>query len=260
MAELSTNPPPVRTRELAKTFQQGRTSIRALNGVSVEARKGELLAVMGASGSGKSTLLHLVAGLAAPTAGSVEIDGEPLAGKSDRALAELRRRRVGLVFQAFNLIPTLTAEENVLLPLRLDGNNDRARAAHVLELVGLADRRHHRPDALSGGEQQRVAIARALVVDPTVLLADEPTGNLDSRSTANICRILRETNEKQQCAMILVTHEPQVAVWAQRVVVLRDGAVVADFPTDRFGDAHELAAHYQELLAGPTDEATPKPR
>lgn len=240
---------PVRAEGLCKTFQQGNIEIQALRGVSLTVEPGDFVAVMGASGSGKSTLLHLIAGLAAPTAGTVEISGESLAGKSDKELTLLRRRHIGLVFQAYNLIPTLPAIDNVLLPLRLDGKNDRDAAEQLFAELALTDRRNHLPETLSGGERQRLAIARALITDPAVVLADEPTGNLDSRNSQSICRMLSTLNSERGKAILLVTHDPQVAFWAKRVVALRDGTILDQFPTSHFASAHDLANHYQELVA-----------
>jgi putative ABC transport system ATP-binding protein len=205
---------------------------------------------MGASGSGKSTLLHVMAGLATPDAGRVLIDGTDLSAMSDSQLTRFRRRKIGLVFQAFNLIPSLTAEDNISLPIVTGGNNkmDGRVVECLLDRLGLFARRRHRPDALSGGEQQRVAIARALVNDPALVLADEPTGSLDSISGQNICRLLRELSEEQQRTIVVVTHEPAVAVWAQRVVVMKDGCILTQFATADFHDAQSLAAHYQDIV------------
>ena len=205
---------------------------------------------MGASGSGKSTLLHVLAGLTWPDEGRIVIDDTDLSQLSDAKLTSFRRRRLGLVFQAFNLIPTLTARENILLPLLVDGKAAPAagRLETLAERLGIAARLHHRPDALSGGEQQRVAIARALITDPALVLADEPTGSLDSVSGQNLCRLLRELCQEQQRTIVVVTHEPTVAVWAQRVVVMKDGSVLTEFATQDFKDAHSLAAHYQDIV------------
>src|SRR6185312_14069702 len=206
-----------------KHFRQGDRDVTALAGVSLDVAEGAFLAIMGASGSGKSTLLHLMAGLAVPDSGRIVIRGENLAEMNDRQLTLFRRRHIGLVFQSFNLIPTLTAEENVLLPLMLDGRNGAAGGAKVdqlLESLGLSKRRHHRPDAMSGGEQQRVAIGRALVTEPAVILADEPTGNLDSANSRSVCELLRDLSTIHNKTIIMVTHEPTVAAYAQEVAVL----------------------------------------
>jgi putative ABC transport system ATP-binding protein len=213
--------------------------------------RGEFVAIMGASGSGKSTLLHLIAGLATPDTGRVEVEGADLFAMSDCELTLFRRRRIGLVFQAYNLVPSLTAEKNAMLPILMESANGRGteRLEDVLRRLGLSDRRKHRPDQLSGGEQQRVAIARALAADPAIVLADEPTGNLDSVAGQGICRLLRELCDDQGRTIVMVTHEAAVAVWASRVVVLKDGRVIDTFQTSQFGDADALATHYQNVVA-----------
>jgi putative ABC transport system ATP-binding protein len=208
---------------------------------------------MGASGSGKSTFLHVAAGLTRPDEGRVLIDGTDLATLNDRRLTHFRRRRIGLVFQAFNLIPSLTAEENILLPLVTEGR-DRVVEDYLgvlLDRLGIAARRRHRPDALSGGEQQRVAIARALITEPALILADEPTGSLDSITGQTICRCMRELCEAARRTVVVVTHEPAVALWAQRVVIMKDGRLLTEFPTRDFADAQSLAAHYHEVVNAP---------
>lgn len=256
---MSTRTPPVpvltlplQVERLTKRFRQGDATVEALKGISLTVRRGEFVAVMGASGSGKSTLLHVMAGLTRPDEGRVQVDGDDLAQMSDHQLTLFRRRRIGLVFQAFNLIPTLTAEDNILLPLLADGRGNPAddRLARLLDRLALTQRRRHRPDALSGGEQQRVAIARAMISDPSIILADEPTGSLDSVTSASICRLLKELCKEQGRTIVVVTHEPAVAVWAERVVVLRDGCVLTEFPTTQFGDLHQLASHYQDVVGG----------
>ncbi|MGE0706914.1 MAG: ABC transporter ATP-binding protein [Planctomycetota bacterium] len=244
-------PLPLALRGVAKRFRQGERVVEALAGVDLEVRRGELLAVMGASGSGKSTLLHVVAGLTPPDAGQVLVAGRDVGAQSDVERTLVRRRQLGLVFQAFNLIPALTAEENVTLPLLADGRADLAaqRLEPLLERLGLRERRGHRPDALSGGEQQRVAIARALVTDPALVLADEPTGSLDSVTGQGICRLLDELCREQRRTVVVVTHEPAVAAWAHRVVVLRDGRKLAELARPEAGwSAQELAARYQEAV------------
>ncbi len=247
---------PLRVERVTKRFRQGGSVVEALRSISLAIPAGQFVAVMGASGSGKSTLLHVLAGLTWPDEGRVVIDNTDLSRLSDCQLTQFRRRRIGLVFQAFNLIPTLTAAENVQLPLLADG---RATPDGQLEMLaarlGIAARLHHRPDALSGGEQQRVAIARAIITDPALLLADEPTGSLDSVSGQNICRLLRELSLEQRRTIVIVTHEPAVAVWAERVVVMKDGRVLTEFATRDFSDAHSLAAHYQDVVQGSDSEA-----
>jgi putative ABC transport system ATP-binding protein len=220
---------PLVIENVTKRFRQGDRWVSALNGVSLDVPQGRFVAIMGASGSGKSTLLHLMAGLAAADGGSVRVNGTDLGSLNDHALTLFRRRHIGLVFQSFNLIPTLSAEENVLLPLMLDGTDGaagKATAAALLQRLGLGHRLGHRPDAMSGGEQQRVAIGRALVTDPAVILADEPTGNLDTANSTAVCELLRDLCVTQGKTIVMVTHEADVAAYAQEVVVLRDGKVV----------------------------------
>jgi putative ABC transport system ATP-binding protein len=244
-------PIPLRIEGLHKRFTQGERTIEALAGVDLDVREGELVAVMGASGSGKSTLLHCAAGLTPPDAGRVLVEGQALSSLADHEATLFRRRRIGLVFQAFNLIPALTAEENVALPLLADGRAAlaRERVEPLLRRLGLLERRKHHPDALSGGEQQRVAIARALVSDPAIVFADEPTGSLDSVTGQSICRLLDELGREQKRTVVVVTHEPAVAMWASRVVVLRDGKKLAELRTADFTGPQALAARYQELVA-----------
>lgn len=240
---------PLCVEQLTKRFRQGNAVIEAVRNLSLTVQRGAFLAVMGASGSGKSTLLHLIAGMTRPDEGHVLVDGEDLSAMSDRQLSLFRRRRIGLVFQAFNLIASLTAEQNMLLPLLCDGREPApGKLDALLKRLGLGDRRRHRPDALSGGEQQRVAIGRALVADPSIILADEPTGSLDSVSGQALCRLLRELRDEQGRTIVVVTHEPAVAAWAERIVVLKDGALLTEFPTSQFRDTHSLAAHYQEIV------------
>jgi len=243
---------PLQFESVTKRFRQGVSTVEALRDVSLAIRPGEFVAVMGASGSGKSTLLHVGAGLTRPEEGRVVVEGQDItamAARSDRRLTEFRRRRIGLVFQAFNLIPTLTAEQNILLPILAAGaSSDPDRLEELIARLGLGTRRHHRPDAMSGGEQQRVAIARALIADPAVVLADEPTGSLDSVSGQQLCQLLREQNEERKTTIVVVTHEPHVAIWASRVVVLRDGRILDEFETGDFKDSHSLAAHYHEVV------------
>ncbi len=254
MADANNAAAPLEVRRLTKRFHQGNVVVEALKNVSLTIRRGEFVAVMGASGSGKSTLLHVMAGLTRPDAGQILVDGQDLAAMSDYNLTLFRRRKIGLVFQAFNLIPTLSARDNVLLPLLADG---RGATAETLQgkLAGLftrleLDRRiRHRPDALSGGEQQRVAIARAIVGDPSIILADEPTGSLDSVTGQSICGLLQQLCKEQGRTIVVVTHEPAVAVWAQRIVVLKDGRVLTEFSTAQFHDVHALAAHYQDIVS-----------
>jgi len=220
---------PLVVENVVKRFRQGNRAVQALDGVTLSVERGRFLAVMGASGSGKSTLLHLMAGLTNPDSGRVCVNGEDISQLNDKRLTLFRRRNIGLVFQSFNLIPTLSAEENVMLPLLLDGKNGQvtnSRVAELLESLGLTSRRAHRPDAMSGGEQQRVAIGRALVSDPAVILADEPTGNLDSANSRSVCELLRDLCQNQGKTIVMVTHEPSVAAYAQEVAILKDGQLV----------------------------------
>ena len=215
-------------RELRKSFGEDDAVVEALRGVNLGVQAGEMLAIMGRSGSGKSTMLTLLGGVDVPTSGQVLLEGTDLASLDDDGRTLIRRRRIGFVFQAFNLLPILTAEENVSLPLELDGvpaGQARERAGKMLELVGLAARRHHLPGKMSGGEQQRVAIARALVIEPAIVLADEPTGNLDSANSKRITRVLRELVDQHGQTIIMVTHDSAVAEQADRVIYLLDGQV-----------------------------------
>ncbi|MCS7034760.1 MAG: ABC transporter ATP-binding protein [Phycisphaerae bacterium] len=241
---------PLVVENVSKSFRQGAGRVQALAGISLDVARGQFLAVMGASGSGKSTLLHLMAGLTRCDSGRVLIDGTDLSRLNDRELTRFRRRHVGLVFQSFNLIPTLTAEENIGLPLMLERRldaDDRRKVEETIDRLGLRSRRSHRPDALSGGEQQRVAIGRALVTDPAVVLADEPTGNLDSANSRAVCELLRDLSVIHGKTIVMVTHEPSVAAYAQEVAVIRDGRLLARFDV-RDRDGEQLAARYQECL------------
>ncbi len=242
---------PLVIENVTKQFRQGDRKVAALAGISLEVAQGKFLAIMGASGSGKSTLLHLMAGLATADTGRVLVNGTNLTDMNDNQLTLFRRRNIGLVFQSFNLIPTLSAEENIMLPLMLEGRNGDSGSAKVeelLESLGLASRRGHRPDAMSGGEQQRVAIGRALVTDPAVILADEPTGNLDSANSRAVCELLRDLCAVHSKTIVMVTHEPTVAAYAQEVAVLKDGKLVERFNTDETGGGQGLALRYQESL------------
>jgi len=242
---------PLVVENARKAFRQGDRIVEALAGVSLEVQHGNFLAIMGASGSGKSTLLHLMAGLARPDSGRVLVNGQDLGAMSDRQLTLFRRRNIGLIFQSFNLIPTLSARENIGLPLMLESANGEAAASKVdgvLQSLGLSARSEHRPDAMSGGEQQRVAIGRALITEPAVVLADEPTGNLDSVNSRAVCELLRDLSLRQGKTIVMVTHEPSVAAYAQEVAVLKDGQLVARFPTESGDDGQTLAARYQEAI------------
>ena len=217
------------TTDLRRRYGEGPAAVDALAGVSVAIRRGEYTAIMGASGSGKSTLMHLMAGLDTPTAGTVMLDGVKLGDLDDRRLTELRRDKVGFVFQAFNLLPVLTAEENLVLPLTIAGRKpDPEWLQSLVQAVGLADRRTHRPSELSGGQQQRVAVARALVSRPAVVFADEPTGNLDSASSTEVLELLRRAVDDFDQTVVMVTHDPDAADYADRLIVLEDGRIASD--------------------------------
>ncbi len=218
--------PAVRTENLQKAYLLGATAVGALRGVDLSVERGEFVAIMGPSGCGKTTLLNLVGGIDTPSRGVVWVDGVEISRLSDNALADLRRDRIGYVFQFYNLIPTLTARENVETPMQFGGRTRRERherAAALLERVGLADRADHKPSELSGGEQQRVAIARALANDPALVLLDEPTGDLDSATGKEIMGLLRELNEKEKVTLVIATHNAMVAEMSSRIVRLRDG-------------------------------------
>ena len=231
----------VRAQELTRVFGEGDTAVRALDSVSVDFPEGKFAAIMGPSGSGKSTLMHLLAGLDRPTSGTVTIDGVDLATLDDGDLTELRRDNVGFVFQFFNLLPVLTAEENIMLPLKLAGRDaDPERLRALIEAVGLGDRLSHRPSELSGGQQQRVAIARALLAKPSVVFADEPTGNLDSRASDEVLALLRRAVDDFGQTVVMVTHEPTAAAIADRVLVLVDGRVVSDEAPQSPEHVHDL--------------------
>jgi putative ABC transport system ATP-binding protein len=219
----------VATTDLSRDYGEGETAVHALRGVTVEFPAGQFAAIMGPSGSGKSTLMHLLAGLDRPSSGSVVVDGDELAGLDDKGRTRLRRDRLGFVFQAFNLVPVLTAEENILLPLTLAGRKvDAEWRDTLIDAVGLRDRLTHRPSELSGGQQQRVAVARALVHRPAVVFADEPTGNLDSHSSEEVLGLLRQAVDQFGQTVVMVTHDAPAASHSDRIVVLRDGEIVHD--------------------------------
>jgi putative ABC transport system ATP-binding protein len=221
--------PIVTASGVTRVFGEGETAVHALRGVSLELERGGFSAIMGPSGSGKSTLLHVLAGLDRPDEGSVVIDGQEIVGLDDARLTNLRRDKIGFVFQAFNLLPVLNAEENITLPLRLAGRDvDAAWVARLIDTVGLTDRRTHRPAELSGGQQQRVAIARALVSRPAVVFADEPTGNLDSRSSGEVLELLRRSADELGQTVVMVTHDPAAAAITDRTVTLADGRIAQD--------------------------------
>jgi putative ABC transport system ATP-binding protein len=219
----------VEARGLIRRYGEGSTAVEALRGVDIDVRSGELVAVMGPSGSGKSTLMHILAGLDKPTSGTVTIAGTEITGLDDSKLTRLRREHIGFVFQFFNLLPMLNAEENVTLPLSIAGEKaDKAWLDELLTKMGLDDRRDHRPAELSGGQQQRVAIARSLVTKPTILFADEPTGNLDSKTGGEILDLVRSSTDTYGQTTVMVTHEPRAAAIADRVLFLEDGLIVKE--------------------------------
>jgi putative ABC transport system ATP-binding protein len=238
----------VTARDVTRRYGSGETAVDALRGVSLGVDDGDLTAVMGPSGSGKSTLMHILAGLDRPTSGEVSIAGTNITELGDNELTKLRRRAIGFVFQFFNLLPMLTAEENVTLPISIAGTKrDEAWIDELMGKVGLAERRKHRPAELSGGEQQRVAIARALVTRPTVMFADEPTGNLDSRTSAEILELMRESVETYGQTTVIVTHDARAAAIADHVLFLADGLIVRELGRT---DADQVLAAMSELGAG----------
>jgi putative ABC transport system ATP-binding protein len=235
----------VEARDITRRYGEGETAVDALRGVSLDVRRGQLTAVMGPSGSGKSTLMHILAGLDRPTSGVISIDGKDIARLGDTELTKLRRRHIGFIFQFFNLLPMLSAEENIVLPVELAGAKpDKAWSDEVIEKVGLSDRRTHRPAELSGGQQQRVAIARALISKPTVVFADEPTGNLDSATSAGILEVLREAVADYGQTTVMVTHDPNAAAIADRVLFLADGSIVKELGRC---SAHDILEAMEEL-------------
>jgi putative ABC transport system ATP-binding protein len=215
--------------DLRRRFGEGQAAVDALRGVSTAFPRGELTGIVGPSGSGKSTLMHILAGLDRPTSGTVQIDGTEITKLDDKHLTQLRRDKLGFVFQFFNLVPVLTAEENIVLPVRIAGRDvDKAWLDNLLTTVGMTDRRTHRPSELSGGQQQRVAIARALMTKPAVVFADEPTGNLDSKSGTDVLDLLRKSVDELGQTVVMVTHDPRLASYADHVVVLTDGTITHD--------------------------------
>ncbi|MCG3180528.1 MAG: putative ABC transporter ATP-binding protein YknY [Phycisphaerae bacterium] len=232
---------------LVKVYGSGSTAVRALDGVNLEVHSGRFVAVMGSSGSGKSTLLHMIGGLDRPSGGHIHIRGQEITSLSDSQLTLFRRRHLGIIFQSFNLLPMLTAEQNIALPLMLDGRPKRevrARVAELMDICRLTHRADHLPDALSGGEQQRVAIARALMNEPALLLADEPTGNLDSSTAEAILAFLRRLVSDMNKTVVMVTHEPKAAALSDVLVVLRDGCIIERADLDGSGDTAKVIAHY----------------
>jgi putative ABC transport system ATP-binding protein len=231
----------VTANDVRRRYGEGAAAVDALAGVSVEFERGRFGAIMGPSGSGKSTLMHILAGLDRPTSGSVVLDGVEITALEDGDLTRLRRDKLGFIFQFFNLLPVLTAEENIVLPLSIAGTRpDPEWVRRLVETVGLTDRLTHRPAELSGGQQQRVAVARALVSKPAVVFADEPTGNLDSKSSEEVLRMLRHSVDELGQTVVMVTHDPEAAAYADRLIVLRDGLVVHDAAAGTADDVIEL--------------------
>jgi putative ABC transport system ATP-binding protein len=232
----------VSAHDLHRQYGEGETAVHALAGVTVDFLHGQFTAIMGPSGSGKSTLMHVLAGLDRPTSGTVSIDGAEITRLDDNDLTELRREKIGFIFQAFNLLPVLTAEENIVLPLTIAGRDvDRQWIEHLIATVGLGDRRTHRPSELSGGQQQRVAIARALATRPAVVFADEPTGNLDSASSAEVLVLLRNAVDEFSQTVVMVTHDADAAAVSDRILLLRDGKILHDVATPQHTEGvHEL--------------------
>lgn len=241
----------VEARDLTRRFENDGTVIHALAGVSLAIQRGSLIVFMGSSGSGKSTLLHLLAGIDQPSSGAISISGHSLQDLTDRDRTIFRRRHLGIVFQAYNLLPTLSALENTMLPGMLEGRggkDEEKRGRELLEIVGLGHRVDHRPSRMSGGEQQRVAIARALMNDPVVILADEPTGNLDTKHSESIWRVLRDLVDHHDKTVVAVTHEPSGATFADQVLVMKDGQFVGTITPAGEDDAATVAARYTELV------------
>jgi len=244
----------IQANKLTKTYGSGATAVTALDHVNINIKEGEFVAIMGPSGCGKSTLLHLLGGLDKPSEGHVLIGGHNLSDLNDDRLTELRRRKIGFVFQFFNLIPVLNATENAALPVTLDGLKPaeaKQKAVEWLTRFGLSDRLVNRPDQLSGGQQQRVAIARALVADPELILADEPTGNLDTRSSDEIAGLLRDVSKKYNRTVVMVTHDPRIAAYADRIIFLKDGKVVDETLLER---KHGKSGKNADFVAGKVKE------
>lgn len=219
----------LRVENVCKIYDTGEDSVNALNNISFSVKKGEFVAIIGASGSGKSTLLHILGGIDRPTSGKVFVDGQDVYGQSEDQLAVFRRRQVGLIYQFYNLIPVLNVEENIILPVKLDGRKvNKKRLAELLQVLGLAERRKHLPSQLSGGQQQRVSIGRALMNAPAVILADEPTGNLDTQNTQEIMQLLRASNKTYKQTIILITHDREIALQADRILEISDGQLIRD--------------------------------
>lgn len=245
------HPVPLSVHALGKTFRQGDQQVPVLQDISFTVKAGEFLAVMGPSGSGKSTLLHVIGGLTEVSAGRVDVAGVDISGLGDARMTLLRRRQIGFVFQAFNLIPNLCVYDNIALPCLADGERQLAgRIGRLAEALGLADKLRRLPGTLSGGEQQRVAIARALLPEPALILADEPTGSLDAASGEALCRLLRQLCQERHCTIVMVTHEPAVALYASRGLIMRDGRLQGEFAITPSLSVLELTGLYRSILGG----------
>ena len=223
----------LKVENLCKVYGKGENEVRAVDGVSFSVPKGQMVAIVGASGSGKSTLLHMIGAVDRPTSGKIWLDGQDVFWQNNRELAIFRRRQVGLIYQFYNLIPVLTAEENITLPILMDSRKpDKAHLEAILDMLGLKERRDHLPSQMSGGQQQRVSIGRAIFTSPQVILADEPTGNLDSKNTAEIMELFRRSNKELKQTILIITHDENIAEQCDRIIVLRDGKIVSDQAND----------------------------
>lgn len=228
----------LKVEELCKVYGKGENEVKAVDGVSFSVPKGQMVAIIGASGSGKSTLLHMIGAVDRPTSGKIFLDGQDVFQQNNRELAIFRRRQVGLIYQFYNLIPVLTAEENIILPILMDGRKpDRAHLETILDMLGLKERRDHLPSQMSGGQQQRVSIGRAIFTSPQVILADEPTGNLDSKNSAEIMELFRRSNKELKQTIIIITHDEKIAEQCDRVIVLSDGKIISDEGNSAQGEA-----------------------
>lgn len=228
----------LKVEELCKVYGKGENEVKAVDGVSFSVPKGQMVAIIGASGSGKSTLLHMIGAVDRPTSGKIFLDGQDVFQQNNRELAIFRRRQVGLIYQFYNLIPVLTAEENIILPILMDGRKpDRAHLETILDMLGLKERRNHLPSQMSGGQQQRVSIGRAIFTSPQVILADEPTGNLDSKNSAEIMELFRRSNKELKQTIIIITHDEKIAEQCDRVIVLSDGKIISDEGNSAQGEA-----------------------
>ena len=233
----------LKVENLCKIYGKGENEVRAVDGVSFSVPKGQMVAIVGASGSGKSTLLHMIGAVDRPTSGKIWLDGQDVFAQNNRELAIFRRRQVGLIYQFYNLIPVLTAEENITLPLLMDGRKpDQAHLEQILDMLGLKERRNHLPSQMSGGQQQRVSIGRAIFTSPQVILADEPTGNLDSRNSAEIMELFRRSNKELKQTILIITHDENIAEQCDRIIVLRDGKILSDEAgsAPREADSHAI--------------------